>query len=241
MLEACAVTDQGCVRSNNEDYYLVRPDLGLYIVADGMGGARAGEHASRLAAETAALTLARAPQRNGEALLRAFEEANRRVLEAASLDPDLAGMGTTLVAALDTGDEIQVASVGDSRAYLAKEGCLRTITEDQSWVSQVGRLLGLDEAALRTHPLRHMLTMAIGAADKLEVNRYRLNLGPDALLLLCSDGLHGVVEYTTLSVVLAAAPAAALEQVAGQLIAAAKTAGAPDNVTALLIRQSPGG
>src|ERR1043165_5426294 len=101
MLEAYALTDKGCVRSNNEDYCLVQPELGLYVLADGMGGAKAGECASRMAVETVVERIASTPARDSRVLLSAVEEANRRVMEASLRDPGLEGMGTTLVAAME--------------------------------------------------------------------------------------------------------------------------------------------
>ena len=109
-------------------------------------------------------------------LLRAVEEANRRVLEAAHSDPSLEGMGTTLVAALELDERLSIASVGDSRAYLLDGDGLRAITDDQTWVNEVGRPLGLDEESLRNHPMRHVLTMAIGASAPLTVNYYSVPL-----------------------------------------------------------------
>ena len=172
MLEAFQLSDMGCVRTNNEDYCQIEPELGLYVLADGMGGARAGERASKLAVETVAETVLLAQNRDSQALLAAMEEANRRVIEAAQGDPSLEGMGTTLVAALETGEELSIASVGDSRAYLLDDRGLRPITDDQTWVNEVGRPLGLDEESLRNHPMRHVLTMAIGAGAPLTVNCY---------------------------------------------------------------------
>src|SRR5215831_1047630 len=118
MLEASALSDTGCVRTNNEDYCLIDPDLGLYVLADGMGGAKAGECASRLAVDTVAQTVHEAGRRDSQVLLTAVEEANRAVLDAAHSDPSLEGMGTTLVAALEVEGELAIASVGDSRAYI---------------------------------------------------------------------------------------------------------------------------
>src|SRR5215467_8849471 len=133
MLEAFALSDKGCVRSNNEDYCLIDADRGLYVLADGMGGARAGERASRMAVETVAETVRASPFRDSQVLIRAAEEANRRVLEAAHSDPALEGMGTTLVAALEMDGSLSIASVGDSRAYLLDDDGLRVITDDQTW------------------------------------------------------------------------------------------------------------
>jgi PPM family protein phosphatase len=238
MLDAFAMSDKGCVRSNNEDYCLIEPALGLYVLADGMGGANAGERASRLAVETVAEAVLMAQRRDSQVLLTAVEEANRRVLEAAHHDIALEGMGTTLVAALEIGDELYIASVGDSRAYLMDDGGFRAITDDQTWVNEVGRPLGLDEEVLRNHPMRHVLTMAIGASAPLTVNCYAVPLSPGALVLMCSDGLHGVVEPQQLAQILQGGRnGVGLEESCRQLIEAAKAAGGPDNVTTVLVRK----
>jgi protein phosphatase len=238
MLEACALSDKGCVRANNEDYSRIDPEMGLYVLADGMGGAKAGERASRLAVDTVSESILKAQSRDSQALLVAVEEANRRVLDAAANDPALEGMGTTLVAALEVGDELLIASVGDSRAYLLDRGGFRAITEDQSWVNEVGRPLGLNEEALRTHPMRHVLTMAIGAGVALEINYYHdIRLEPGDMLLMCSDGLHGVVEEQRIVAILrGGAPNQPLEEKCRELIEAARGAGGPDNITAVLLR-----
>ena len=239
MLEAFQLSDRGCVRANNEDYCLIAPELGLSVLADGMGGARAGERASCLAVDTVAEMLRSAPSRDPQALLAAVEEANRRVIEAARSDPSLEGMGTTLVAALETGGDLCIASVGDSRAYLLDGAGLRLITDDQTWVNEVGRPLGLDEESLRTHPMRHVLTMAIGASSPLTVNCYAVPLEPGSLALLCSDGLHGVVETLRLEEILRGGrDGASLEQCCQLLVDAAKDAGGPDNVTVVLLRKA---
>src|SRR5215469_6093293 len=223
MLESFALSDRGCVRVNNEDYCLVRPELGLYVLADGMGGAKAGECASRLAVETVVQCVDSAPQRDSQVLLRAVEEANQRVLEAAHSDPELDGMGTTLVVALGTDDRLDIASVGDSRAYLLDDEGLRAITDDQTWVNEVGRPLGLDEESLKNHPMRHVLTMAIGASSPLTVNHYAVTMRPGAIVLICSDGLHGVVDSLTMEGILQGGrDGVGLEESCRQLIEAAK-------------------
>src|SRR5438552_3152050 len=238
MLESIAVTDVGRVRTNNEDCCLIVPEIGLYLLADGMGGARAGEMASRLAVETVAEVVRESWKRDPQVLLRAVEEANRRVLEASNSDPHLEGMGTTLVAALEVADELAIASVGDSRAYLLDDSGFRTITEDQTWVHEVGRPLGLDEESLRNHPMRHVLTMAIGASLPLTVNYYSVGLMKDAMVLMCSDGLHGVIEAAEIEQILRGGRnGTPLDDICKQLIEAAKEAGGPDNVTAVLVRK----
>jgi protein phosphatase len=231
------MTDKGCVRSNNEDYCLIEPERGLYVLADGMGGARAGERASRMAVDTVAEIVHAAPQLDSQVLLTAVDEANRRVLAASHSDPGLEGMGTTLVAALDLAEGFCIASVGDSRAYVLDDGGFRAITDDQTWVNEVGRPLGLDEESLRNHPMRHVLTMAIGASAPLTVNYYAVPLEAGALVLLCSDGLHGVLESRNLEQILQGARAGSLEETCGELVAAAKAAGGPDNVTVILVRK----
>jgi len=236
MLESFAISNTGCVRTNNEDYCLIEPELGLYVLADGMGGAKAGERASRLAVETVAECILLAQYRDSQVLLAAVEEANRRVMQAAAGDPALEGMGTTLVAALETGPELSIASVGDSRAYLLDDAGFRPITDDQTWVNEVGRPLGLDEDSLRTHPMRHVLTMAIGASSPLTVNYYAVAMRPGAILLICSDGLHGVVEQGRLEQILRADPGQPLEGKGHQLIEAARANGGPDNITVILVR-----
>jgi len=238
MLEACALSDMGCVRTNNEDYCRIDPELGLYVLADGMGGANAGERASRLAVDTVSESILTAWNRDSQALLVAIEEANRRVLEAAAGDAELEGMGTTLVAALEVDDELVIASVGDSRAYLLEGGGFRAITEDQTWVNEVGRPLGLNEEALRSHPMRHVLTMAIGAGTALEINCYNgIRMQTGDMLLMCSDGLHGVVEEQRIAAILRdGGPDQPLDAKCRGLIQAAREAGGPDNITTVLLR-----
>jgi PPM family protein phosphatase len=247
MIEAFGASDPGCVRANNEDYFLVEPSLGLYLVADGMGGAQAGEHASRLAVETVRDIIRNNPGiRNNpeipnnpgvtvpDQLVEAFVEANQRVMQAAESDPSMEGMGTTLVAALQHGDDLVIASVGDSRVYLFEQGRLRQLTEDQTWVNEVGRRLGLEEAMLKNHPMRHVLTMAVGVSDQLRVHSYQLQPSPGVQLLLCTDGLHGVTSDQEIEKTLASPDT--LEAKCRQLIASARAQGGPDNITAVLLQ-----
>ena len=237
MLEAFGASDPGCVRSNNEDYFLVIPAIGLYLVADGMGGAQAGEHASRLAAET----IQQAVTQNGktmdsEGLVVAFGRANQRVMDAAAGNPEMEGMGTTLVAALENNGELLIASVGDSRVYTFENGNLNAVTEDQTWVNEVGRRLGIDEENLKSHPMRHVLTMAIGVSENLRVHTYRIKPVPGMLILLSSDGLHGVVGEEEIKKGLSSP--ASLEAKSKELIASARSRGGPDNITVVLLREA---
>jgi protein phosphatase len=213
---------------------LIAPDTGLYVVADGMGGAQAGERASKLAVDTLAAFIGNPGHATAEMLAQAFQEANNHVMNAASNDVNLEGMGTTLVAALEAGPEILIASVGDSRAYMYQGDELIGITEDQTWVHEVGRKLGIDESSLRSHPMRHVLTMAIGVSPELRVHSYSLKPQPGAEILLCSDGLHGVVDDGVIAEALAGN--GNLESKCRKLIEAAKAAGGPDNITTVLLR-----
>src|SRR5580704_8898939 len=235
MLEAFGASDPGCVRANNEDYYLLAPSMGLYVVADGMGGAQAGECASKLAIETLSEAVQQNPSSAGaEILVQAFHEANHKVMEAATGDPALEGMGTTMVAALVKNGELWIASVGDSRAYLFDDGKLHAITQDQTWVNEVGRRLGIDEETLKNHPMRHVLTMAIGVSEQLRVLTYVVKPTPGMHVLLCSDGLHGVAPEEDLRHALASN--ASLEGKCEALIEAARDRGGPDNITVVLLK-----
>jgi PPM family protein phosphatase len=233
MLEGYGLSDAGCVRPNNEDSFLLSPSTGLYLVADGMGGAQAGEHASKIAVDTVASFIEHAGARDAETLAHAFQEANQRVMNAAASDANLEGMGTTLVGALEHGEEVLIASVGDSRAYVFN-GELTGITEDQTWVHEVGRRLGIDENSLRTHPMRHVLTMAIGVSPELRVHSYAVKPENGTIILLSSDGLHGVVDAGEIAKTLAGN--GSLESKCQRLIDAAREAGGPDNITAILLR-----
>jgi PPM family protein phosphatase len=237
MIEAFGASDPGCVRANNEDYYLLEPSLGLYLVADGMGGAQAGEHASRLAVETVRDIIRSNP--GGavpDQLVNAFVEASQRVMRAAEADSAMEGMGTTMVAALEREDKLVIASVGDSRAYVFEQGRLRQLTEDQTWVNEVGRRLGLEEAMLKNHPMRHVLTMAVGVSDQLRVHTYQMQPSPGVQLLLSTDGLHGVISQEQIEETLASPDS--LEVKCRQLIASARAQGGPDNITAVILKSS---
>jgi protein phosphatase len=234
MIEAFGASDPGCVRSNNEDCFLVAPRAGIYLVADGMGGAQAGEQAAKMATETIWEIVS--AERNGmdaDKLVAAFHEASSRIKAAADSHPELQGMGTTLVAAVEREGELMVASVGDSRVYVFEGGQVHAITDDQTWVNEVGRKLGLDEDSLKTHPMRHVLTMALGVSEQLRVNTYHIKPAAGSQVLLCSDGLHGILTEHDLAEALS--QPGTVEQRCHRLIALARERGAPDNVTAVLL------
>lgn len=233
MLTAFPISDVGCVRTNNEDSFLVDDALGLYAVADGMGGAQAGEVASRLAISTVQEYLSRAPRRDQNSLLEAIEHANQHILEVAA-NPAMQGMGTTLVCVLESPDGYVLANVGDSRAWMLEGEELRLLTSDQTWVNEVGRVLGISEESLKTHPRRHQLTMALGVAPPIRVQIGLLPVPAGALILLSSDGLHGPVEEDQIREILLRP--ISLEERGHLLIEAAKQAGGPDNITVVLLQ-----
>jgi protein phosphatase len=234
MIKAYGMSHVGMVRSNNEDSFATVPELGLFIVADGMGGAKAGEKASRIAVETVVAEMRRVgPEATPETLASAVQLANHNIRWEAEQNPQDAGMGTTVVAALVREPRAHIVNVGDSRGYLRTGGELYCITSDHSWVNEVGRGLGLSEDQLRSHPYRNVLTKAVGAEDRIEVSIEEIELLPGDVLLLCSDGLHGVAGESALFDVLARQEGLRLKCEA--LIASALEKGAPDNVTAVLV------
>lgn len=231
MPDAYGLTDRGLVRPVNQDAFLIDQKLGLYLVADGMGGAKAGEKASALALETVASHFRKAGA--AAELGAAFQAAHNAVRAHAAADFCCSGMGTTLVGVHVSPEGVQLASAGDSRAYLWSKGKLDQLTKDHSWVEEVGRRIGLGEDVLKRHPFRHVITMAIGIESELDVRQQRLDPAPGSRLLLCSDGLHGYVEEEIIAKTLESQRS--LGTCAHQLIEASKHAGAPDNVTVVLI------
>jgi len=236
MLEAFGLSDPGSVRSNNEDYFISDSDSGIFILADGMGGANAGEYASHLSAELLYEFLLNGADQPGlETLEQGFLEANWAVREAAQTNAQLSGMGTTLVVARDIGESrLQIGSVGDSRAYHCSGGVVSILTQDQTWVAEVGARLGLSDEALKKHPMRHVLTMAVGSTDELRMSTCIVQLQPGDSVLLCSDGLHGVVSEKILSEALDSEKT--LPEKCHYLVEAAKSEGGPDNITVILIQ-----
>lgn len=237
MTHSFGISHVGRVRKNNEDRYLELPQLGLYVVADGMGGAQAGERASQLTIDTVSEEI----EKKGKAatladLNQAVLEANRRVRAEAEAHPQYRGMGTTVVAALVRPNSALVVNVGDSRLYKKSPGSFECITSDHSWVNEVGRSIGLSDEELKTHAYRNMLTRAIGADGSLETQMLEIEFGPGETLLLCSDGLHGVIDDPALSELVG--QSSGLEQRGEALIHSALEAGGPDNVTALLVSGS---
>jgi protein phosphatase len=226
-IEAGVATDIGQVREGNEDSYLVEPPL--YAVADGMGGHRGGEVASQLALETV-----EAMFREGRgSLAEQVRQANRVVFERSVTDPKVAGMGTTLTAALVTGDSAHLVHVGDSRAYLLRAGTLRQITEDHTMVARMVRLGEISEAEAEIHPHKNVLTRALGTDPDVDVDEQDLGLLDGDRLLLCSDGLTTMVTPEQIQAILEATASA--QDAADRLVRAANRAGGIDNITVVVM------
>jgi len=237
-LQAAMCSDPGLVRARNEDACLVEPELGLYAVADGMGGHPAGDVAAQEAVERlpelvrAALEQAEGPGTDA-AVEHAVVELNAKVAALAATDPRLTGMGTTLVLALITGATARVVHVGDSRAYLLRAGHLHRLTEDHSLAAALvdGGVADPEEAT--RHPFANSLTQAIGIAGPVRPSMLRFELAAGDRLLLCSDGLTKMLTEEEIEILLAAA--ADPDRTCRALVDAANQAGGLDNISVVLI------
>ena len=233
---AAGRTDVGQVREGNEDALLIRD--GLFAVADGMGGHLAGEVASATALELLENSLDGRVFQDAEAARNALSEtvveANRQVTALADENPEYRGMGTTLTAAMVEGRRVHIAHVGDSRAYLLRDGQLRQLTDDHTLVQHLVDEGQITAAEAESHPQRSIITRAIGVADEVEVDTFTLDLRPGDQLLLCSDGLTGVIEDADIAARLESDDPA--QEVVDHLVALANDAGGPDNITVLLLR-----
>jgi protein phosphatase len=230
VLASSARTDTGRRRRRNEDAFVCEPPL--FAIADGMGGAQAGEVASRLAAES----LRESEQGELSSLEQAVEliqEANRRVYAYSSENASARGMGTTMTVALVDGDRVTIGHVGDSRAYLFRDDQLTQLTQDHSLVAELVRSGRLTPEEAETHPRRSVITRALGTDSEVEVDVFSLRAQDHDLFLLCSDGLTSMVTDSEIERILAGARAD-LDDAAKKLIAAANHAGGEDNVTVVL-------
>jgi protein phosphatase len=237
ILRAAAGTNVGRRRRINEDRYAMAPELGLFLVADGMGGHTAGQVASELAAQAALRavgTLQDAALSPAEKLRFAVSSANRAIFDAARARPELAGMGTTLVALLADDGRVALAHVGDSRAYLVRGGRIRQLTDDHSVVGELVRRREISADAAREHPHRHVLTRALGVRPGVEPDLAELSPEPGDLFALCSDGLTAHVRDEEIAE--HAGPGVVPEKAVDALIDLANARGGEDNITVVLLR-----
>jgi PPM family protein phosphatase len=231
IVEQAGTTDVGRQRETNEDALVVSPPF--FAVADGMGGARAGEVASGLATE--AFDGGRDPDAPPEhQLTEIAREANRRIYELANRDESRRGMGTTLTAAMVSDQEVSIGHVGDSRAYRFRDGTLEQLTKDHSLVAELERTGQISPEAAEHHPQRSIITRALGPEPDVEVDTYTVPGRPGDVFLLCSDGLTSMVSDEEVAAVLRQAPS--LQEAAEALVRAANQSGGKDNITVVLFR-----
>jgi PPM family protein phosphatase len=224
-------SDTGRRRRRNEDNYVVAPPL--FAVADGMGGAQAGEVASKLAA--LALEEASAELDGRERVDALIQEANRRIYDRASTDPSASGMGTTMTVALVHGMKVVVGHVGDSRAYLVRNDSMEQLTEDHSLVNELVKSGKLSEEEALIHPQRSVITRAVGTDPEVEVDAFTIEAEDGDVFLLCSDGLTDMVADVDI-LELVDRNRGDLEKAVRALVQMANKKGGEDNITAVAFR-----
>jgi serine/threonine protein phosphatase PrpC len=250
VIHASGVTDVGRVRKTNEDSFVADADVRLFAVADGMGGHGAGEVASALAIEAISGFIRRSAEdtdfswpwgidRNlsfdGNRLRTAIYLANRRIFRASESNDEYSGMGTTIVGLLVNGSRISIGHVGDSRLYLLSNGKLEQMTHDDSWAATIlAQDPRLGPADIAHHPMRNVLTNVLGARENVDIHLAERDLTGGEVILLCSDGLHGVLDSAAVQEVLTSTPD--VNDAAQRLVTTALDRGSRDNVTALIVR-----
>ena len=249
-IRAYGLSDVGRVRSLNEDSFAIEPDLGLYLVADGMGGHGHGDVASRLAVESIRRSMGRRGRRrpwvaafgrsgdppeapDKHRLQRALVDANRRLLREVARRPELTGMGTTVVAFVTCGLRAVLAHVGDSRANRLRAGRLEPLTHDHTWVAEQVSAGNLSEDQARDHPFKSVVTRALGGEEQVTVELMEVDLAAGDRYLLCSDGLTGMVSDERIHQRLDTSDS--LSSLCNGLIADALAAGGKDNITAVAL------
>jgi PPM family protein phosphatase len=225
LVQRAAATDPGKRRRRNEDAYVVEPPL--FAVADGMGGAQAGEIAARIAASVLR------ESSGEEAVVELIKEANRRVYEAATDDEARSGMGTTITAALVEDGTVQIGHVGDSRAYRIRDGRLEQLTEDHSLVAELVRSGKLTPEEADVHPQRSVITRTVGTDPDVDVDTFSVDARPGDVFMLCSDGLTTMVADESIREIVER-HRANLDKAVRALVDAANEGGGEDNITIVL-------
>ncbi len=235
-------TDRGAVRTGNEDSLFVMPDQNLYIVADGVGGHNSGELASRMAVSYIAQYVAINPVTAIDSKIQlkryfknCFEGANELVYNKAGEDPAFKGMATTAVLCCIKDGWCYIVNVGDSRAYLVRDGELRQITEDHTCVRNLVNSGVITEAQALTHPDRNMITRAIGGDSFIVPDYFQFELCPEDIIILCSDGLYGEVPADTMLQIIEAS-GSSMHRLAKSLVAEANRSGGKDNISVVCLK-----
>jgi serine/threonine protein phosphatase PrpC len=245
---ASGLSDVGVIRSHNEDCFDIDPGNQVFVVADGMGGHSHGEIASRIAVEAIRDVIAKTAdedatlpfeldprlRRHANRLKAAIRIAHDRVLKAIRQDAALHGMGTTVVGLILAGDSAAIAHVGDSRCYRLRDGKLELLTQDHTWVNEQVVAGFLSEEQARVHPLKNVVTRALGGDADVEVDVREYQVTPGDLFLLCSDGLTTMLNDR--EILERVRSAEKLEDVCGRLVRDANSRGGYDNVSVVLVR-----
>ncbi len=239
MLKTFSITNVGRKRKLNQDFvYTSERPVGclpnLFIVADGMGGHKAGDYASKMTVETIVEEVEGSKETERTRILEdAIRAANRLVRARARESADLEGMGTTVVAATCEGNSLCVANVGDSRLYVANQREIRQITKDHSWVAEMVRRGGMGKEEARNHPDRNIITRAVGADEDVRADFFTVQLKEGDLILMCTDGLTNMLEDEEIRMILDGARD--MVEKAEELVDAANERGGRDNISVILI------
>ena len=246
-IRAAGNTDVGCVRKHNEDSFLADPDLGLFVVADGLGGHAAGEVASQIVVDTVARFVGETLEKDrtwpveydpslsydGNRLKVALLLSDMAIADDIRRNPERETMGSTVVAGLMQGPRLTLAHVGDSRAYILGPEGIRQITRDHSWVAEQVANGILTPSEARVHPFRNVITQALGNGGDLDVEVQDMELAKSERLLLCSDGLSGMIGDKQIWDIVRQSDN--LQQAVESLISTARELGGEDNITAILV------
>jgi protein phosphatase len=240
-IRAAGLSDVGRCRKTNQDEFLMDASRGVYAIADGMGGHAAGEVASDLAIHALSATLKEhgaangswTPERAAEVLHEALNDGNRRICESVRSRAEWRGMGTTMVALVLAGETAVIGHVGDSRAYLLRDGDLRQLTSDHSWVNEQVKLGLLTDEQAQRHPMRNIVTRALGNQPQVEVDVVREGIRPGDVFALCSDGLNGMLTHEEIREILAS-HAGVPGDACRALVDRANHNGGEDNITVIV-------
>lgn len=249
MIDVFGISEMGCVRRNNEDRFHVDRQFGLYLLADGMGGHGYGEVAADIAVQTSHQFLIASRDLfditwpfgydhhrslDENRLMNAIQLANRRIWCAMKERPEYAGMGSTLIAIAANDSHAVIGNVGDSRVYLLRDGELRQLSIDDSWVGHMVRKGALSEQDAKSHSMRNVLIQAVGTHHDLNVHTVEQPMLHGDVLLLATDGIYGEVDHASIRSILYSYSGA--QAAAEHLVAAALDSGAPDNATCIVAR-----
>jgi serine/threonine protein phosphatase PrpC len=252
-MEPYGLSDTGCVRTNNEDRIILEPRLGFFAVCDGMGGHQRGDLAAEIATTALRQYVEASADRfeitwpfgyrydlsiDANRMATAIRLANRLVWRTSEQELAYAGMGTTIAAILLDGLHLVAGNVGDSRIYLLRKEMFVTLSVDDTIIASMIQRGTMTPETYRQHPMRNVLTQAAGSQEQVEVHLHESELQPEDILLLCTDGLHAVVEEEDVRRILR--NSSTPEEQVRRLIGAARTAGAPDNVSAVVVTVGEG-